>query len=105
MNAIRIRKQIDSETIHLPDLRGLIGKTVEIIVLDESPSSAEPLETTATFWGLRPQGREVTPSERQAELAQLRVLARTDPKLAAFLEAAAADCLDVDAVIDQRAKE
>ncbi len=105
MNAIRIRKQIDSETIRLPELRGLIGKTVEIIVLEESAPSAEPLETEETFWGLRPQGREEAPSERQAELARLRELARTDPKLAAFLEAAAADCLDVAAVIDQRAKE
>src|SRR4051794_34930774 len=35
MNAIRIRKQIDSDTLHLPELRGLIGHEVEIIVLDE----------------------------------------------------------------------
>lgn len=34
MNVIRIRKQIDSETLHLPELREMIGKTVEIIVLE-----------------------------------------------------------------------
>lgn len=39
MNAIRIRKQIDSETLHLPELKPLIGKMVEIIVLDDEFSS------------------------------------------------------------------
>jgi hypothetical protein len=33
MNAIRIRKTIESETLHLPELKPLIGQTVEIIVL------------------------------------------------------------------------
>ena len=37
MKAIRIRTTIDSETLHLPELRGWLGQTVEIIVLaDES---------------------------------------------------------------------
>lgn len=35
MNAIRFRKTIDSETLHLPELRPLLGRTVEIIVLEE----------------------------------------------------------------------
>jgi hypothetical protein len=43
MNAIRIRKRLDSDTLHLPELRPLLGQTVEIIVLEE--------ETVA---GLRP---------------------------------------------------
>ena len=33
MNAIRIRGTIDSETLTIPELRGLIGREVEIIVL------------------------------------------------------------------------
>jgi hypothetical protein len=37
MNAIRIRKKLDSDTLHLPELKSLLGKTVEIIVLEESP--------------------------------------------------------------------
>ena len=37
MNAIRIRKKIDSETLHLPELKALVGRTVEIIVLEEEP--------------------------------------------------------------------
>lgn len=35
MNAIRIRTTIESETLHLPQLKELIGQTAEIIVLTE----------------------------------------------------------------------
>jgi hypothetical protein len=35
MNAIRIRKKLDSETLYLPELKPLVGKNVEIIVLEE----------------------------------------------------------------------
>jgi hypothetical protein len=38
MNAIHIRKHLDSETLHLPELKPLIGKTVEIIVREEKPA-------------------------------------------------------------------
>ncbi len=37
MHAIRIRKKLDSETLNLPELRSLLGQTVEIIVLSEEP--------------------------------------------------------------------
>lgn len=32
MSAIRIRKTLDSDTLHLPELRPYIGRTVEIVV-------------------------------------------------------------------------
>ncbi len=35
MKAIRIHKQLESETLHLPELRPLVGKRVEIIVQEE----------------------------------------------------------------------
>jgi len=35
MNAIRIRTTLDSDTLHLPELKPLVGKAVEIIVLEE----------------------------------------------------------------------
>ena len=38
MNAIRIRKTIHSDTLHIPELKDMIGSTVEIIVLEESVS-------------------------------------------------------------------
>lgn len=34
MNAIRIFRKLDSETLQLPELKPLIGKNVEIIVLE-----------------------------------------------------------------------
>jgi hypothetical protein len=34
METIRIRKRLDSETLHLPELRPLLGREVEIIVQD-----------------------------------------------------------------------
>lgn len=36
MNAVRVRRKIESETLHLPELKPMIGKTVEIIVLDDT---------------------------------------------------------------------
>ena len=65
MNAIRIRRTIDSETLTIPELRGLIGREVEIIVLEESPQFVM-LETEETFLGLAPKP---TPEERAANLA------------------------------------
>src|SRR5262245_15055003 len=106
MNAIRIRKQIDSETLHLPELRELLGRTVELIVLDETAlPAAEPRETAATFFARLPPASPATAAQRQTEMEQLREMARGDPKLAAFLEAAGADCLDVEAIIGLRAWE
>jgi hypothetical protein len=36
MNTIRIRKKLESETLHLPELHALIGKNVEITVTEAS---------------------------------------------------------------------
>ncbi len=100
MNAIRIRKLIDSDTPHLPELRPLIGKTVEIIILDDSPAPFEQLETEETFFGLAPP--LPTPEEQAANLAQLREMAKDDPKVAALLEAIEADAIDIERVIQAR---
>jgi hypothetical protein len=42
MNALRIRRKLDSETLHLPELKPLIGKNVEIIILDETGPAIVP---------------------------------------------------------------
>jgi hypothetical protein len=55
MNAIRIRKKLDSETLHLPELRPLLGQTVEIIVLDED-----------SLAGIRPGGADWAAFDRLA---------------------------------------
>jgi hypothetical protein len=38
MNAIRIRRQLNSHIVDLPELVPMIGKAVEIIVLEETES-------------------------------------------------------------------
>jgi hypothetical protein len=101
MNAIRIRKRIDAEIPQLPELTPFIGKTVELFVLDDpSLTPFRQLETEATFFGLAPPAP--TPEEQAANLAQLRDMARDDPKLAAFLRAIDEDALDVERVIRAR---
>ena len=45
MNAIRIQTTLTSETLHLPELKPLVGRAVEIIVLDEMGS---PLVSPST---------------------------------------------------------
>jgi hypothetical protein len=42
MNAVRVRCQLKSDTLHLPELKPLIGKTVEIIVLEEPTPALTP---------------------------------------------------------------
>jgi hypothetical protein len=42
MSAIRIRRTLDSETLCLPELRPLLGKDVEIIVLVEDKLPERP---------------------------------------------------------------
>jgi len=36
MQSLKIKKQIDSEILYLPEFRNLIGKNVEIIILEKS---------------------------------------------------------------------
>ena len=42
MNAIRLRRKIETDTLHLPELKPLIGKNVEIIVLDDTGPNVIP---------------------------------------------------------------
>ena len=48
MSAIHIRKRLDSDTLHLPELKPLIGKTVEITV-QEAAASPGPSPYDAFF--------------------------------------------------------
>lgn len=43
MATIRIKKRLDSETLVLPELRPLIGKTVEIRVREQSDSPIDDM--------------------------------------------------------------
>jgi hypothetical protein len=42
MNAVRIHRKLESETLHLPELKPLVGKAVEIIVLEETGPMITP---------------------------------------------------------------
>ena len=35
MDVIRVHRHLESETLHLPELRPLVGRNVEIIVVEE----------------------------------------------------------------------
>ena len=40
MNTIRITQKLESETLHLPQLRHWLGKDVEIVIRETSPASS-----------------------------------------------------------------
>jgi hypothetical protein len=50
MATIHILKQIDSETLHLPELRPLLGRTVEITIVDKEQKPAATLEDWEKFF-------------------------------------------------------
>jgi hypothetical protein len=47
MNAIRIHTQLDSTTLALPEIAPLVGKRVEIIVREESPTTSTEVDWDA----------------------------------------------------------
>jgi hypothetical protein len=65
MSAIHIRKHLDSETLYLPELKPLIGKTVEITVVEEptTPSKDDPY---AAFFDLA--GKDAVDPEAYKQL-------------------------------------
>jgi len=42
MSAIRVRKKIDSDTLHLPELAPFIGRTVDIVIEDQPTAGTVP---------------------------------------------------------------
>lgn len=72
MHVIRIRKKLDSETLNLPELRSLLGQTVEIIVLPEEPvSGIRP--GTGDWAAFDRLAREITDYDFDAHREQDRV--------------------------------
>ena len=49
MNAIRIRKQVTSNTLELPELDPFIGRVVEILVIEEGESVDQPPHSAVRF--------------------------------------------------------
>ena len=53
MNAVTIRMKIESETLHLPELKPLIGKAVEIVVREEPVTAASVADWDAAMQAAR----------------------------------------------------
>lgn len=99
MNAIRIRRKIESETLHLPELRNLIGKTVEIIVLEELPEDSAVARRRKELFARLPESEQktLTPEEIAALLADSQC-----EKLWPIVQNYDPDALDVDAIVRGR---
>jgi hypothetical protein len=76
VNAIRIRTKIDSETLHLPELKPFVGRVVEIVVVELAPATREE------FYGEAVHFPE-TPEERATQQQLFRSW-RTDPRFEHF---------------------
>lgn len=76
MTTIHIHRRIDSETLRLPELKPLIGKTVEIIIAEVTPATREE------FYG---EAAHVpsTPEEWAAQQEKFRAW-RSDPRFERF---------------------
>lgn len=99
MKAIRIRKRIDSEALHLPELKEMLGKMVEIIVLEESSDLVSPPGDLSFFMALAPKRKP----QSAADMAELRAAAKHDKALAAALEIAELGGIDANAIAELRA--
>jgi hypothetical protein len=103
MTPIHITTLIDSETLHLPELGPLVGKTVEITITEkaangDAPPEMTPSVDTSFFMALKP---EVTPLTNE-EIAILK----EDPNFEALrplLDVAGEDLIDADAIARWRA--
>ncbi|HEX6909771.1 MAG TPA: hypothetical protein VF142_05240 [Longimicrobium sp.] len=100
MDAIRVLKHIDSDPVHIPELREMMGQDVQITVRPQGAAvDAEPLETLETFLG----DAAHRPPPTAEETAELRAAAATDPILASALDFAESVRIDADAIVRLRA--
>jgi hypothetical protein len=97
MHAIRIRKQVDSEVLHLPELKEMLGKTVEIIIVEETGTSNERPQEIACFSALMPK-ETFDPQALEGMRSHL-----TREQYEALSAIAGQDLLNVDAIAELRA--
>ncbi len=71
MRVIRVRRRVDSETLRLPELKELVGKEVEILVLEEPSSLARPAAVVRDYSALaRIAGQDLIDPEAYRDLAR-----------------------------------
>ena len=100
MSAIRVLKHIDSDLLHIPELREVMGQDVEITIRPTAMDD-QPLETLETFLG----DALHRPPPTAEEMVELRAAAEHDPALAAALWLFERGGLDVDAILEMRNAE
>ena len=100
MNAIRVLKHIESDLVHIPELRAMMGQDVEITIRARglAPAGDEPLETLESFLGAALH----RPPPSEEEMDELRSMAKTEPAIAAALRMAERGGLDVDTILGIR---
>jgi hypothetical protein len=72
MELIRIRTKVESETLHLPELRALIGKAVEVVVIELPPATREEVFSEAVHVPETAEGRAVQQARFRAWRADPR---------------------------------
>ncbi|MBY0227926.1 MAG: hypothetical protein K2W96_01465 [Gemmataceae bacterium] len=77
MSTVRIRTKLESDTPHLPALAPLVGKVVEVLVVEVPPITREE------FYGRVSGTPPESPEERDAQEADLRSM-RDDPRFERF---------------------
>lgn len=101
MNAIRVLKHIDSDLVHIPELREMMGQDVEITIRSRNSATPGEDETLETFLG----DALHRPPPTDEEMRQLRSMAETEPAIAAALRMAERGGLDVETILATRNAE
>jgi len=83
--------------LHVPELKEMLGKTVEIIILEETPTPGRSPEAPGCFTALLPT-EAFDPKALKAMRGQL-----TKEQYEALFAIASHDLLDVDAIAELRA--
>ncbi len=76
MSTVRVRRKLESEHLHLPELKPLIGKTVEITVVEQSATKGAAIDGEDLSWenldynpgALKPAGQVPVKIERRGRL-------------------------------------
>jgi hypothetical protein len=76
MHSTHIRTKVESETLHLPELKSMLGKPVEIVIVELAPATREEFCTEAACI---PE----TPEEQTTQRDKLRAW-RSDPRFERF---------------------
>ena len=76
MSTIRIRKTIDSETLHLPELKPLLGRTVEITISESSETARR--DACHAEAGQAPASEQEGVGKPSANQAMLHALAEVE---------------------------